>query len=100
MPMTCFTHHFVHNTLSPIRFLVLCEYHQSPSSCFFFIGILWEVIPRIGTAYVDAVYYPDAAESTHMLSYTWSYKVGDIVDTLSEFCNKSGLASLQVAVWM
>lgn len=43
---------------------------------------------RWGSAYVDAVQGIDnAGLANFMLSYSWGYKVSDIADTLSHFCN-------------
>ena len=40
---------------------------------------------RMGAAYVDTLVGADqAGASTHMLSYTWNYSVGDIVHALQE----------------
>mmetsp|Transcript_22466 Transcript_22466/g.67279 ORF Transcript_22466/g.67279 Transcript_22466/m.67279 type:complete len:666 (-) Transcript_22466:21-2018(-) len=54
-----------------------------------------------GAAYVDAVTGVDhAGPATFMLSYTWGYTIGDIVDSLSAFCERERLNQKSTYVWM
>ena len=48
---------------------------------------------RVGTSYVDIVDEQGAGPSTHMLSYTWGYTIGDIVDALANWCQAEGAGS-------
>jgi len=53
-----------------------------------------------GASYIDCLSESDAGMSTHMLSYTWGYEIGDIVDGLLAFCKKSKLDVNKVFVWI
>jgi len=53
-----------------------------------------------GAAYIDCIAEGDAGMSTHMLSYTWGYEIGDIVDGLLAFCKKNKLDLKRVFVWI
>ncbi|CAE7481562.1 unnamed protein product, partial [Symbiodinium pilosum] len=56
-----------------------------------------------GSAFVDAIIGEDnVGPATHMLSYTWSYRIGDIADTLMKWCGsaKPSLDPKRVYVWM
>ena len=57
---------------------------------------------KLGSAYVHALGEdPDAVgQATVMLSYTWGYKVGDIVETLSDFCQSRDLDAKRTYVWI
>lgn len=57
---------------------------------------------RIGAAYVDCVHGCDhVGMATHMLSYTWNYSCGDIVDALVTYCASEALDPKREAyVWM
>jgi tetratricopeptide (TPR) repeat protein len=56
---------------------------------------------RLGSAFVDAVHGEDnMGRATHMLSYTWGYRVTDIVDALQSYCLKSGLDPKRTYVWI
>ena len=55
---------------------------------------------KLGAAYVDCVPNDQAASASVMLSYTWSYTVGDIVDTLLEFCSTSGRDPNKTCFWI
>ena len=47
---------------------------------------------RKGAAYVHCLQGEDhVGPATHMLSYTWGYSIGDIVDTLSDYCHQNNL---------
>mmetsp|Transcript_101382 Transcript_101382/g.295361 ORF Transcript_101382/g.295361 Transcript_101382/m.295361 type:complete len:904 (+) Transcript_101382:97-2808(+) len=55
----------------------------------------------LGSAYVDTVHGEDnVGRATHMLSYTWAYRVGDIVDALTAYCERGGLTPARTYVWM
>mmetsp|Transcript_8163 Transcript_8163/g.15403 ORF Transcript_8163/g.15403 Transcript_8163/m.15403 type:complete len:916 (-) Transcript_8163:58-2805(-) len=61
------------------------------------------ICPRdneIGAAYVDCLDEGDAGNSTHMLSYTWGYEIGDISDSLMSFCNNKKLDPRSVFFWI
>ncbi|CAB9497671.1 Kinesin light chain [Seminavis robusta] len=56
---------------------------------------------QMGAAYVDCLSGEDhVGEATHFLSYSWSYTVGDIVDTLSDFCQANGLNPKRTYIWI
>lgn len=56
---------------------------------------------RPGAAYVDAIRGPEAAgPSTHMLSYTWGYAIGDVVGSLVRYCESHGLPPARTYVWI
>eukprot|EP00933_Yihiella_yeosuensis_P020370 TRINITY_DN16341_c0_g2_i1.p1 TRINITY_DN16341_c0_g2~~TRINITY_DN16341_c0_g2_i1.p1 ORF type:complete len:596 (-),score=106.02 TRINITY_DN16341_c0_g2_i1:443-2155(-) len=72
---------------------------------------------RRGAAYVEALkLQPDsfqslsdhqlplkyslAERSTHMLSYSWRYRVMDIIDALCKFCNRYKIRDAELFVWM
>eukprot|EP00451_Oxyrrhis_marina_P025434 CAMPEP_0204337370 /NCGR_PEP_ID=MMETSP0469-20131031/20250_1 /ASSEMBLY_ACC=CAM_ASM_000384 /TAXON_ID=2969 /ORGANISM="Oxyrrhis marina" /LENGTH=610 /DNA_ID=CAMNT_0051321389 /DNA_START=8 /DNA_END=1840 /DNA_ORIENTATION=- len=56
---------------------------------------------RKGTAYVDAIDGDDeAGRAVFMLSYTWGYTVGDIVDCLLIFCTANKLDPKRTYVWI
>lgn len=53
-----------------------------------------------GASYVDSVDDAHVGHATHMLSYTWSYKVSDIVSTLAQFCVDKPREQAETFVWM
>jgi hypothetical protein len=53
-----------------------------------------------GCAYVDTLDQQSASHATHMLSYTWGYRVGDIVDALSAHCELTGLDPKETYIWI
>jgi len=56
---------------------------------------------QLGAAYVDAIHGEDhAGMATIMLSYTWGYRIGDVVDSLVEYCNRERLDPKRVYVWI
>ena len=58
---------------------------------------------KMGASFTHALLALNPAhvgDATHMLSYTWGYAVGDIVDTLQEFCAKKELDPKETYVWM
>ena len=55
---------------------------------------------RLGAAYVDCIPNVQAGQSSVMLSYAWSYTIGDIVDTLREFCRTSGHDTESTFFWI
>eukprot|EP00930_Biecheleria_cincta_P009610 TRINITY_DN11138_c0_g1_i2.p1 TRINITY_DN11138_c0_g1~~TRINITY_DN11138_c0_g1_i2.p1 ORF type:complete len:758 (-),score=171.60 TRINITY_DN11138_c0_g1_i2:108-2318(-) len=55
---------------------------------------------RDGLAYVDCLKEGDAGIATHMLSYTWGYKIGDIVDSLELFCRSQCLHPEDAFFWI
>lgn len=56
---------------------------------------------RMGSAYVDGIFGPcHAGPASFMLSYTWGYQVGDIAETLNDFCEKHELKPQEAYVWI
>lgn len=56
---------------------------------------------QLGAAYVDAISGADhAGLATMMLSYTWGYKIGDLVDALSEHAKLQRLPPKRTYVWI
>ena len=56
---------------------------------------------RLGASYVDCLEGNDnVGPSTHMLSYSWSYKVDDIAHTLDDYCKSNKLNPKRVYVWI
>uniref|UniRef100_A0A7S2VSU8 MalT-like TPR region domain-containing protein n=1 Tax=Zooxanthella nutricula TaxID=1333877 RepID=A0A7S2VSU8_9DINO len=56
---------------------------------------------RLGAAYVDTLEGPDSVgTASFMLSYTWGYKVGEIVDSLVAYCARRGLDPKRTYVWL
>ncbi|CAB9530832.1 Kinesin light chain [Seminavis robusta] len=56
---------------------------------------------RKGSAYVHSLKGKDhVGEATHMLSYSWDYTIGDIVDTLSDFCLQKKLNPKRTYIWI
>ncbi|CAB9523312.1 Hydra magnipapillata [Seminavis robusta] len=56
---------------------------------------------RLGASYVHCLQGDDhVGEATHMLSYSWNYTIGDIVDTLSDFCLQNNLNPKRTYIWM
>lgn len=55
---------------------------------------------RPGAAYVDCLTEQDAALSTHMLSYTWGYTIGDICDSLLAYCEGRKLNPATTFFWI
>lgn len=55
----------------------------------------------IGSAFVDTVHGEDnVGPATHMLSYTWKYKIGDIVDSLQHWSTDMVLDPKRLDIWM
>jgi len=55
----------------------------------------------MGAAYVDAINgASNAGLANRMLSYTWGYKVGDIVETLESYCKTHGHDPKKTLVWI
>eukprot|EP00913_Durusdinium_trenchii_P027665 g25946.t1 len=58
-------------------------------------------LARMGSAYVDGIFGPcHAGPASFMLSYTWGYQVGDIAETLNDFCEKHELKPQEAYVWI
>eukprot|EP00927_Polykrikos_kofoidii_P004313 TRINITY_DN11704_c0_g1_i2.p1 TRINITY_DN11704_c0_g1~~TRINITY_DN11704_c0_g1_i2.p1 ORF type:complete len:1360 (+),score=300.08 TRINITY_DN11704_c0_g1_i2:78-4157(+) len=55
---------------------------------------------RLGAAYVDCLSEYDAGMSSFMLSYTWGYTIGDIVDSLTNFCENRKMDKRKSNVWI
>ncbi len=56
---------------------------------------------KMGSAYVHTLEGEDhVGQATYMLSYTWGYKVSDIVQTLLDFCDKNDLDTKRTYVWI
>lgn len=64
-----------------------------------------QICPRdddVGAAYVDCVgdELDVVSNATHMLSYTWGYRVSAIVETLASYCVKQDLNPKRFYVWI
>ncbi|CAB9496610.1 Kinesin light chain [Seminavis robusta] len=56
---------------------------------------------KMGAAYVHCLQGEDhVGEATHMLSYSWDYTIGDIVDTLSDYCLQNELDAKRSYIWI
>lgn len=56
---------------------------------------------RLGAAYVHCLSGADhVGRATHMLSYSWRYSIGDIVDTLVEYCRNHDKDPCRTYVWI
>lgn len=56
---------------------------------------------KLGAAYVDCLEEgTQAGRATLMLSYSWSYSIGDIADSLQQFCVDTGLPQHTTYVWI
>ncbi|CAB9526369.1 Kinesin light chain [Seminavis robusta] len=56
---------------------------------------------HIGAAYVHCLEGEDhVGEATHMLSYSWNYSIGDIVDTLTDYCQQNQLDPKRTYIWI
>jgi len=56
---------------------------------------------RFGASYVDSIYGKDnAGVADFMLSYTWGYEIGDIIDTLLAFSDAKALQPKTTYVWI
>ena len=56
---------------------------------------------RQGAAYVHTLQGDDhVGPSSIMLSYTWGYSIGDIIDVLSNYCTTNNLDPKEVYVWI
>ncbi|CAB9501022.1 Kinesin light chain [Seminavis robusta] len=54
-----------------------------------------------GAAYVHCIEGEDhVGDATHMLSYSWNYSIGDIVDTLTDFCLQNKLNPKRTYIWI
>ncbi|CAB9506002.1 Kinesin light chain [Seminavis robusta] len=64
-------------------------------------GVVCPLDGHMGAAYVHCLEGEDHfGEATHMLSYSWDYSIGDIVDTLSDFCLKNQLDPKRTYIWI
>lgn len=65
------------------------------------INFICPVDGRQGAAYVHCLEGDDhVGKATHILSYTWSYSIGDITDTLFEYCQTHNWDPKQTYIWM
>ena len=55
---------------------------------------------KLGAAYIDCVSNGQTGQASVMLSYTWRYPVGDIVDTLLDYCRNSGRDEETTFFWI
>ncbi|CAE8732047.1 unnamed protein product, partial [Polarella glacialis] len=56
---------------------------------------------RKGCAYVDTLWGEAAVgQATHMLSYTWGYRVCDIAAGLESYCSLQGISSEETYIWI
>jgi len=64
-------------------------------------NVLCPITNKMGAAYVHCLSrVDDVGPSTHMLSYTWGYRVGDIVDTLQTYCKYKELDPRRTYFWI
>ncbi|CAB9515220.1 Hydra magnipapillata [Seminavis robusta] len=66
------------------------------------IHVMCPIDQKMGAAYVHCVGDdPDnVGLATRMLSYTWNYAIGDIVDTLVEYCETTDQDPKRTYVWI
>ena len=63
--------------------------------------IVCPVDGELGASYVHCLNGEDnVGEANYMLSYTWGYTIGDIVDSLVEYCASTNQSPKRVYVWM
>lgn len=63
--------------------------------------VLCPIDGKMGASYVSCLKGRDnVGDANYMLSYTWGYTIGDIVDTLVDFCESSKKSPKRVYVWM
>lgn len=56
---------------------------------------------RMGASYVDCLVGNDnVGRANYMLSYSWAYAIGDIVDSLVSFCATNNLDPKRTYVWI
>jgi hypothetical protein len=56
---------------------------------------------RMGAAYVHTLVGEDhVGPSTAMLSWTWKYTVGSVVETLEDYCQEHGFNPKRTYIWM
>jgi len=64
-------------------------------------GVECPVDKNVGAAYVHCLTDTDnVGHATVMLSYAWDYTIGDIVDTLIEYCSTNDLNPKTTYVWI
>ncbi|CAB9520254.1 Kinesin light chain [Seminavis robusta] len=65
------------------------------------INIVCPIDGKMGAAYVHCLQGEDhVGKATHMLSYSWNYTIGDIVNTLTDFCLQNNLNPKRTYIWM
>jgi len=63
--------------------------------------IVCQVDMRIGASYVHCLSgEDDVGKSNIMLSYAWEYEIGDIIDTLVEYCDDEKLDPKRTYIWL
>ena len=56
---------------------------------------------RLGASYVDSLSGEDnVGTASVMLSYTWGYTIGDIIDSLDDFCKVKNRDAKRTYIWM
>jgi len=56
---------------------------------------------KLGASYVHCLTEKDhVGVATHMISYTWGYSIGDIIDTLVDYCLTQNLDPKNTYVWI
>ncbi|CAB9520118.1 Kinesin light chain [Seminavis robusta] len=57
---------------------------------------------KMGAAYIHCLEQGEyhVGEATQMLSYSWDYMIGDIVDTLTDFCLQNNLNPKRTYIWI
>eukprot|EP00978_Attheya_sp_CCMP212_P024765 scaffold78425_cov26-Attheya_sp.AAC.1 len=65
------------------------------------VDVVCPIVNTRGAAYVHCLEGADnVGGATHMLSYTWGYKIGDIVDTLVDVCRQQRLEPKRTYFWI
>lgn len=64
-------------------------------------GISCPIDGRPGAAYVHTLEHANhVGRASIMLSYTWEYTIGDIIDVLTKYCTSNNLDQKKVYVWI
>jgi len=65
------------------------------------LSIVSPIDNKIGAAYVHCLKGDDhVGEANFMLSYTWDYTIGDIIDTLDSYCMSNSLDPRRTYIWI
>ncbi len=65
------------------------------------INTICPIDGKQGAAYVHVHKHKDlVGPATLMLSYTWGYEIGDIIDTVLHYCNSNSLDPKRTYIWI